>query len=314
MNGYSVNNQALYAAIWQKISSPPMIARHGMSAAQYQTEFNTQTANGYRPAHISAYTVNNQPFFAAIWVKTSGPAWIARHGLTAAQYQEEFDTQGDNGYQLVDVSGYNVNGVNYYAAVWEQFTDRPWIGIHGLTSAQYQAEVDDLKHQGYRPILVNGFNSNGSDRYVAIFKNYVYTQTELNKLNAPLWAYHVGKSAPSVSVAVTKGGKLVYARVIGLAIRSGGSDVQTTATSASRYRIMSISKSITAVAIMRMAEKKLISLDDKVFGTTGILGADYSSSNTNVDKIKVRHLLNHSAGGWGAKTTVDLPRLLRTGG
>ncbi|MEH2020860.1 MAG: hypothetical protein V7K74_25635, partial [Nostoc sp.] len=34
---------------------------------------------------------NGQNRYAAIWVKSGGPAWQARHGLTSAQYQATFD-------------------------------------------------------------------------------------------------------------------------------------------------------------------------------------------------------------------------------
>src|SRR5262245_66587487 len=33
-------------------------------------------------------------------------AWVARHGLTSAQYQAEFDKLIGQGYRLVEVSGY----------------------------------------------------------------------------------------------------------------------------------------------------------------------------------------------------------------
>jgi hypothetical protein len=32
-------------------------------------------------------------------------AWIARHGVTSDQYQQEFDNLGKQGYRLVEVDG-----------------------------------------------------------------------------------------------------------------------------------------------------------------------------------------------------------------
>jgi len=40
-----------------------------------------------------------------IWDKSSGPAWIARHGLTSAGYPQEFDKLVGQGYLLKLVSG-----------------------------------------------------------------------------------------------------------------------------------------------------------------------------------------------------------------
>jgi hypothetical protein len=39
-------------------------------------------------------------------MKTDGPAWVARHGLTSEQYQQAFDQLTSQGYRLDLVSGY----------------------------------------------------------------------------------------------------------------------------------------------------------------------------------------------------------------
>jgi hypothetical protein len=90
VSGYAVNNQATYAAVWQRAASAPWIARHGLTSTQYHQEFNTQLANGYRLVHVSGYGGSAEKF-AAIWVKTGGTSWIARHGLGAADYQQTFN-------------------------------------------------------------------------------------------------------------------------------------------------------------------------------------------------------------------------------
>ena len=98
-----------------------------------------------------------------------------------------------------------------------------------------------------------------------------------------------------MTMAIVKDGKLVFAHGYGY------SDVEakTVVTPGNLFRIASVSKLITAVAIMKLVEKKVISLDSKVFGPKAILKD--SIFNKVVDKrlynITVRHLLAH-AGGW----------------
>src|SRR5688572_19287311 len=104
------------------VQAQPWVARHGMTSAQYQSEFNTHVGNGYRLTHVSGYDVSGSPRFAAIWERKSGPAWVARHGMTSAQYQTEFDTHVGNGYRLVLVDGYESAGSARYAAIWEKKT------------------------------------------------------------------------------------------------------------------------------------------------------------------------------------------------
>jgi len=55
---------------------------------------------------VSGYQVAGQDFYAAIWEKTAGPAFVARHGMTADGYQQEFDKWTGQGYRLTLVSGY----------------------------------------------------------------------------------------------------------------------------------------------------------------------------------------------------------------
>jgi hypothetical protein len=44
--------------------------------------------------------------YAAIWEKTSGPAFVARHGMTSDGYQAEFDKLLSQGFRPTLVDGY----------------------------------------------------------------------------------------------------------------------------------------------------------------------------------------------------------------
>ncbi len=62
-----------------------------------------------------------------------------------------------------------------------------------------------------------------------------------------------------------------------------------------RFRIASISKPITATAVMMCVEKGLLKLEDKVFGPQGILSGAHAG---DLAAITVDHLLTHTSGGW----------------
>ena len=64
------------------------VARHGLAPAQYQSAFNDLVGQGYRLVTVSAYVTGGGERYAALWEKKAGPAWEARHGLSAAQYQQ----------------------------------------------------------------------------------------------------------------------------------------------------------------------------------------------------------------------------------
>lgn len=96
------------------------------------------------------------------------------------------------------------------------------------------------------------------------------------------------------SLAVTKDERLVYAKGFGTANSKTGEDVKP----GHLFRIASVSKLITAVAVMKLFEEGNLTLDETVFGERGILNdslfRDYR--DPRIEKITVRHLLNHTAG------------------
>jgi CubicO group peptidase (beta-lactamase class C family) len=100
---------------------------------------------------------------------------------------------------------------------------------------------------------------------------------------------------PGSSVAIVKDGRLVFSKGYGFANESTGELVDTN----SLFRIASISKSITSVAIMKLVEEGKVSLSEKVFGKGGALGTQYGSlPYSNYEKaITIEHLLTHTAGG-----------------
>jgi CubicO group peptidase (beta-lactamase class C family) len=102
-------------------------------------------------------------------------------------------------------------------------------------------------------------------------------------------------SIAGASVAISKDGKLIYARGFGFADTASGEETQPY----HRFRIASISKLITAVAIMKLREDGKLSLNDRVFGPDGILNDPYFSNprDKRVFNITVAHLLSHE-GGW----------------
>ena len=159
----------LFVASWDKGPAANWVARHGLSSADYQKAFDDFAKQGYRLRSISGYNSGGQDRYAAIWDKRAGPAWAARHGLSAADYQKTFDDLAKQGYRLRQVSGYTVGGKERFAAFWEQAGGPAWTARHNLTSAGYQKAFDDLIKQGYRLRWVSTYAVGGQDHYAAIW-------------------------------------------------------------------------------------------------------------------------------------------------
>jgi len=86
------------------------------------------------------------------------------------------------------------------------------------------------------------------------------------------------------SVAIAKNGEIIYSKSIGF------SDIENNikATNNSKYRIGSITKSFTAVLILKAVEEKKLNLDQTI--------NKWFPTIQNAKKITLRHLLNHRSG------------------
>ena len=93
---------------------------------------------------------------------------------------------------------------------------------------------------------------------------------------------------PSASVAVVQGGKLVYTQAYGTARLGTATAPALAARPEMRYSIGSISKQFTAAAILMLAEKGKLSLDDAV--------GKFVPSLTRGNQVTIRQILSHTSG------------------
>ncbi|HEX2534893.1 MAG TPA: serine hydrolase domain-containing protein [Chitinophagaceae bacterium] len=121
------------------------------------------------------------------------------------------------------------------------------------------------------------------------------TQKDIAAIDNAVQSFMATYSIPGVSIAVTRQGKLVYAKSYGQMSASDNAPV----TNASLFRIASVSKPVTAVGIMKLLESGKLTMDSKVFGPGSILGGDFPAAPAAVHDITVRHLLHHTVGVWG---------------
>lgn len=152
-----------------------------------------------------------------------------------------------------------------------------------------------LLHFAVLASLVTGtFTNCSKDNEEPISKE---TQRDIAIVDDAVQAYMTKYNVPGLSLAITKGEKLVYVKAYGKADKEAGQDLTPTSV----FRIASIAKSVTGIALMKLVEEGKLSLDDKVFGAGALLGTTYGTStySANLQAITVRHLLHHTAGAWG---------------
>jgi len=110
------------------------------------------------------------------------------------------------------------------------------------------------------------------------------------------------RNVPGGALAVARKGKLVYARGYGWADR----EAKVPAKPDSLFRIASLTKPITGVAVLKLGEEGKVSLDDAVFELLALDGRvpEGRTLDDRWKRITLRHLLHHTA-GWDRDKSGD---------
>ncbi len=122
-------------------------------------------------------------------------------------------------------------------------------------------------------------------------------QKDISSVDKVMSDWMTSYKMPGTSLAVSRNGKLVYAKGYGEA----NTDTHEKVTTESQFRIASVSKLLTSAAIMKLVQDGKISMDQKVFGANGVLGTTYGTQpyKQYVTDITISQLLHHTGGGWG---------------
>lgn len=109
------------------------------------------------------------------------------------------------------------------------------------------------------------------------------TPAETAQVDKIVTAKITADGVPSASVAIVRGGKIVFAKAYGKQ-----SETIPVALNDAPYQIASISKQFAAAAVLRLADQGKLSLDDTV--------SKYLPDVTEGDRITIRQLLSHTSG------------------
>lgn len=114
----SVNGNRSYTVLYEKASGGGYFVKSSLTPAQYQQEFDANRQAGRHLQYLNAYEHNGSPYFSAIWSSGGQGASKARHGLTSAEYQKEWQEATQAGMLTQAVAAYLQGTVVRYAAVW----------------------------------------------------------------------------------------------------------------------------------------------------------------------------------------------------
>merc|ERR1712097_26939 len=124
-----------------------------------------------------------------------------------------------------------------------------------------------------------------------VWENKKFASKGLRSIERKVGQYMRDNGIKGLSIAISKNNKLVYARGFGKADVAKGIVVGPK----HRFRVASVSKLVTQAAIKKLLKETYVNSSSKVFGENSLLGDNYPtpSTNPNLDKITIQHLLDH---------------------
>jgi len=322
ISGYDRKGTTRFAVIWQKTEKDTHIVRHSLSDEQLRTALLELKEQGYIPLKLDGYTLKGKPVHAGIWMKRNDITWESFCNIPFENMQKTFDDFSSRGFRLADLCGFAIDGKPFFHTLWFKDIESTWISRFHLTENEYQKAAKQMSADKYQLSNIDGYRINNKSYFTAIWEKVedqnglilpnwktiadipvsgLY-QKELSSLDHSIKKFLKEHHTPGAAVAVSYRGRLVYARGFGYTDLEQKQSVEPD----SLFRIASISKPITAVAIMKLVEQKKLNLDTKVFDILKEYQNQVAQNTIDprLKEITIQQLLHHT-GGWDRTASFD---------
>lgn len=114
----SIAGVRTYAALYEKRDVGSFISKSFLTPTEYQTEYDDNNNAGRKLVYLNAYSHLGGPRIIAIWYEKAPSPVVARHGMSRAQCQVEYNNQLANGFLTRALTGYEENNSHRLAAYW----------------------------------------------------------------------------------------------------------------------------------------------------------------------------------------------------
>jgi CubicO group peptidase (beta-lactamase class C family) len=308
VSGYALGDSIGFASVWGP-ARPSWYSYNALDKAQYQARIDEMVAQKMMPVYVSAYPAGDSPRLAAIFRPDSGAPWVARHDLTAEQFQAMFDEGRSRGQRPIGATAYPNGGVIRFALILARDRSvRDWTARPGLSSAQLRKELDDGKTKGYHPVVISGYRQDGESRYLAVWVKTSLVELpmtgpavpQLAEFDRAMQQFMAERSIRAGTLAVMKDGRLMLGRGYGFADRGETRPIFPDAP----LRLASITKVFTAATVRGLIRRGKLRAETKVFGLLEPTPPAGRELDPRWKDITVQHLLDHR-GGWDSGSGFD---------
>ncbi|WP_373518926.1 hypothetical protein [Pricia sp.] len=114
----SIGGERKITALYEKKNVGGFKLKSRMSLGQYQNLFDQYKEKGFELVYINGNIHNNKPTLSGIWYKNPPfTAYVAKHNMTSAEYQNEYIKKKAGGWSTRCVTGYEDSG-SKFGAIW----------------------------------------------------------------------------------------------------------------------------------------------------------------------------------------------------
>jgi CubicO group peptidase (beta-lactamase class C family) len=249
----------------------------------------------------AAYGDSTTPSFAAIWIPNQHRRLWNNDGVldSCDVYRARLNAQVSGWCRPAFVT---LNASGQYLSLFVDGRAGSWQTRQGLTAAQYQSTFDSLTADGYVPVCVQAAGATQeSALFTAIFskdgepvvKQFSATGPVRHaRIDATIREAMEDYSVRHAGLAIVHGKRLVYARGYTLAEPDWPIAQPTTC-----FRLVSISKTLTAIAIYQLLAEGTLHLQDSVQAILKLQTPEGGpATDPRFNQITIGQLLEHRSG------------------
>lgn len=310
IDAFGLGGISLYNAIWERKNPvPAYVGYHEVSSSTFQTLFDARTEEGFALDSVSVSLASPRAAhtYNGVFSKSGRTdAWLARIGVTSAEYQSQFNEFSGDGFVLHHAS---VAQGNVYATLWIK-SGRSSVAYHNFGTSLLASRIG--QGNNLVPVALDALWDGSQFRWLLVMHRFPDEEPlalptpvpngprfpETNCFDDVIVARMSENDIPGASLAIMDQGRIVYEQAYGTAQWSDGivpMQIQTP------IRMASLSKPLTALVVLRLFDQgRLSSLDERIFDSGGLLqhliDAVPSVPDSRWRQVTIRQLLHHRAG------------------
>jgi hypothetical protein len=321
MTSHVINGELRFSGVWWPGRRDQYVT-FGANDALFSQQYTTLTNQGWRVQQIATTAVGSTTYYSAI-LERGSYAHVPGLSRTRAQFDADVPFWAGRGYRLMCLSTNMLNGEVRYTGVYVPSTVAQEV-VHGMTGADFQWEVERQRSRGMYLNVVGThvlndvvrhtgvFNASGGNAYISFgqpelgFWGTLESERSKGSTISQLLVSHVeGLAINRVadqmkrSLEIVTTGAAVAARSSssiawassGLRRTSVNSPTRP-ATVSDRTNSASVTKTLTAIAVMQLLARKRLGIDASV---APFLPQSWRSA-PNINTLTFRQLLMHTSG------------------